>query len=266
MILPREKLFGRATVSRQNPHPARQGSACPEREAVRLGGCASTGQQRGLYNNAYVSTSNPAVSISVNGIPWKTGGRSHGYLRNASMVGGPSPDVYTQVFGTDARSPMATITHAVVNDRWYWNDVTLRVGAIDEENVVIGGAGFRAFTYLVPRNNDPFGGVVGDPTDNGPAYWIARYFARVVDFRLGKIILEYREPAPQGMVSLSGNPIGQSGFVSQFEKRAEKAFSLGTPGSVGQITNSRPADIRWAFMRDEFLGDCTENQPDFNDD
>ena len=35
-----------------------------------LGGCASTGQQRGLYNNAYVSTSNPAVSISVNGIPW----------------------------------------------------------------------------------------------------------------------------------------------------------------------------------------------------
>ena len=231
-----------------------------------LGGCASTGQQRGLYNNAYVSTSNPAVSISVNGIPWKTGGRSHGYLRNASMVGGPSPDVYTQVFGTDARSPMATITHAVVNDRWYWNDVTLRVGAIDEENVVIGGAGFRAFTYLVPRNNDPFGGVVGDPTDNGPAYWIARYFARVVDFRLGKIILEYREPAPQGMVSLSGNPIGQSGFVSQFEKRAEKAFSLGTPGSVGQITNSRPADIRWAFMRDEFLGDCTKNQPDFNDD
>ena len=110
------------------------------------------------------------------------------------------------------------------------------------------------------------GGVVGDPTDNGPAYWIARYFARVVDFRLGKIILEYREPAPQGMVSLSGNPVGQSGFVSQFEKRAEKAFSLGTPGSVGQITNSRPADIRWAFMRDEFLGDCTENQPDFNDD
>ena len=93
------------------------------------------------------------------------------------MVGGPSPDVYTQVFGTDARSPMATITHAVVNDRWYWNDVTPRVGAIDEENVVIGGAGFRAFTYLVPRNNDPFGGVVGDPTDNGPAYWIARYFA-----------------------------------------------------------------------------------------
>ena len=165
------------------------------------------------------------MSISVNGIPWKTGGRSHGYLRNASMVGGPSPDVYTQVFGTDARSPMATITHAVVNDRWYWNDVTPRVGAIDEENVVIGGAGFRAFTYLVPRNNDPFGGVVGDPTDNG-----------------------------------------QSGFVSQFEKRAEKAFSLGTPGSVGQITNSRPADIRWAFMRDEFLGDCTENQPDFNDD
>ena len=231
-----------------------------------LGGCASTGQQRGLYNNAYVSTSNPAVSISVNGIPWKTGGRSHGYLRNARMVGGPSPDVYTQVFGTDARSPMATITHAVVNDRWYWNDVTPRVGAIDEENVVIGGAGFRAFTYLVPRNNDPFGGVVGDPTDNGPAYWIARYFARVVDFRLGKIILEYREPAPQGMVSLSGNPVGQSGFVSQFEKRAEKAFSLGTPGSVGQITNSRPADIRWAFMRDEFLGDCTENQPDFNDD
>lgn len=88
----------------------------------------------------------------------------------------------------------------------------------------------------------------------------------MVDFRLGKIILEYREPAPQGMVSLSGNPVGQSGFVSQFEKRAEKAFSLGTPGSVGQITNSRPADIRWAFMRDEFLGDCTENQPDFNDD
>lgn len=35
VILPREKLFGRATVSRQNPHPARQGSACPEREAVR---------------------------------------------------------------------------------------------------------------------------------------------------------------------------------------------------------------------------------------
>lgn len=234
--------------------------------ALALGGCVSTAQQRGLYNNAYVSTSSPAVSVAVKGIPWKTGGRGHGYLRNAAMVGGPSPDVYTEVYGTDAGSPMATVTHAIVNDRWYWNDVTPRVGAIDEETVVLGGAAFRAFTYLVPRNNDPFGGVVGDPTEKGQAYWIARYFARVVDFRQGKLILEYREPAPQGMVTLSGNPVGQGEFVSRFEQRAAQAFALGVPGEVGQIVNGRPADVRWAFMRDEFLGDCTEREPDYCND
>ena len=227
-------------------------------------------QQRGIADGAYVSTSRPAISVAVSGLPLKTGGFGHGMLREPSAAGPLTIDVHSYVYGRSAQGPQASVTHAELPGGWFWTTVTPRFGAIDEGMEVYDGQKYTAFTYLVPSRTDPFAGVLGEPVQTGgrETYWIARYFASVRNMMRDKIILEYREPAPANLTDLSSRPVGMENYLEQFEERARKAFSVRLPASpLAQVQSGTAyAGIRWQFMRDEFLGPVMEedNNPDAN--
>lgn len=228
-----------------------------------LGGCQAGFQQRGLdAQGAYVSTSRPAIQVAVPGLPWKAGGFSSGRLYDANMAGGLVLDVRSHVYAAGPQGPEASVTHAELPAGWIWTTVHPRPGAVNEGMEVFGGKGWTAFTYLVPRRTDPFAGTAGEPVDAGedgaPCYWLARYCALVCNYRLTKIILEYREPAPEGMTGLSPLPFGQEGFVKGFEERARKAFQVMAPAPAAPVQQGGMGGIRWQFMDDRFLGDVME--------
>ncbi len=239
---------------------------------VLLAGCAQT-QQRGVSGQAYVSTSRPAVAVHVaKDIPLLTSGRGTGRLLRPNMAGGLALTVRTAVFGTDARSPMAIVTHAELPTAWWiWTTVYPRPHASALSTEFVSGQAFAAFTYLVPCKNDPYAGLVGDPQqiekegvrdgdDPAPAYWLARYFALRTNFNHDKIILEYREPAPAGLVTMDAVPYGMEATIKAFEARARAAFSLSAPGD-GPIQGGFPEGVRWQFMTDPYLGDVMYQEP-----
>lgn len=236
-----------------------------------LAGC-SQAQQRGVSGQAYVSTSRPALAVHVTkDIPLLTSGRGTGRLLRPNMAG-LQLTVRTAVFGTDARSPMAIITHAELPSSWWiWTTVYPRPNASALSTEFVSGQAFAAFTYLVPCKNDPYAGLVGDPQnieregvrdgdDPAPAYWLARYFALRTNFNHDKIILEYREPAPEGLVTMKDIPYGMETAIREFEARARAAFTLSAPGD-GPVQGGFPQGVRWQYMTDPYLGDVINQEP-----
>ena len=236
-------------------------------------GC-SAAQQRGVAGDAYVSTSRPAVAVHVKDMPLVTSGRGTGHLLRPNMAGAVPVTVRTAVFGSKASAPMAIVTHAELpNDLWIWTSVYPRPRSSKLTTEVVGGQPFAAFTYLVPCKNDPYAGLVGDPTkivkegyrdgdDPAPAYWIARYFALRTNFNHDKIILEYREPAPKGLETMENIPFGMTDQIREFEDRARKAFTLDLPDpKLGPIQSGFPRGVRWQFMSDPYLGDVLFQEP-----
>lgn len=237
-----------------------------------LVGCQSA-QQRGMAGSTYVSTSRPAVTMTARDIPLVTAGRGSGQLFRPNMTG-VRVYVRTAVYASAPDKPMAVVAHAELpNDWWIWTTVLPRVGAIHESTEVIDGVAFTAFTYLVPRKNDPFGGLAGEstqtpedakdlPEQQVDAHWIARYFAARTNFNRDKLILEYREPAPAGLRDLSSLPYGTTDAIAAFEKRAREAFSLGVPSDdLGPVVDGYPRGVRWQYMSDSFLGDVMQLEP-----
>ena len=227
------------------------------------GGCQAGFQQRGIDGQgAYVSSTRPAIQVAVPGLAWKAGGFGTGRLFDANMAGGLVLDVRSHVFAAGPQGPAASVTHAELPRGWFWTTVHPRPGAINEGMEVFGGKGWASFTYLVPRKTDPFAGIAGEPAEAGedgaPCYWIARYCALVCNFRLTKIILEYREPAPAGMTALAPMPFGQESFVKGFEERARKAFAVMAPAPAAPFQPDDTRHVRWQFMDDRFLGDVME--------
>lgn len=240
-----------------------------------LGACA-TAQQRGVAGNAYVSTTRPAIAVHVKDLPPVTSGRGTGTLYRPNAMGALTLTVRTAVFGNE--KALALVTHAELpNPTWIWTTVYARPGGSQVTTEVIDGASFAAFTYLVPMDNDPYAGLVGDPVeapeeegadagkrgkDFRPHYWLARYLALRTNFNQDKIILEYREPAPGEWVDMTSVPFGMADELEAFEKRAREAFSLGLPSDVaGPVEGGYPTGVRWKFMSDAYLGDVMRQEP-----
>ncbi|MDO5536409.1 MAG: DUF4851 domain-containing protein [Desulfovibrionaceae bacterium] len=231
--------------------------------ALLVSGCVA-GQQRGMAGSIYVSTSRPALAVSAPALALKTAGRGTGTLYKPNMGGGVNVTVRTAVYASAPNAPMALVTHAELpSENWIWTTIYPRVGGINLRPEVIGGQGFTAFTYLVPCRNDPFGGLAGETPEEGQqAYWLARYFAARVNFNQDKIILEYREPAPAGLVSLETIPYGMTEDLAAFEERARKAFETTDPEALrDQVRDGYPDGVRWHYMSDLYLGDVLLREP-----
>lgn len=218
-------------------------------------GC-NAAQQRGMLGSAYVSTTRPAISVEAKNMPLLTAGQGSTNLTWSGMMGGLPIRVWLAVYGTGDISPMAVVAQAEVPQGWYWDSIMRRPFSVDEGVEVFDGVGYQACTYIVDSSHDPFGALVAGKTTTGqPVRWLARGFAARYNFNDDKIIMEYREPLPAGIESLSVLPLGTADTLRAFEQRARETFSVGpVPSNLSQLRQGYAQGVQWQYMDENFLG------------
>ncbi|MDY3809024.1 DUF4851 domain-containing protein [Desulfovibrio porci] len=228
-------------------------------------GC-SAAQQRGMVGSAYVSTARPAIAVEAKNMPLLTAGRGSANLTRSSMAGGLPIRVWLAVYGAGDISPMAVVAQAEVPQGWYWDGIMRRPFSVDDGVEVFDGVGYQACTYIVDSSRDPFGALVAGKTPEGrPVRWLARGFAARYNFNDDKIIMEYREPLPAGIESLSALPLGAADTLKDFEQRARETFSVGpVPADLSPLRQGYAQGVQWQYMDESFLG--TVSQYDFFND
>ncbi len=238
-----------------------------------LAGCAASGggQQRGLQNGAYASSARPSISLGAKSLPLLLGGEGRARLMRCGVIGGlPIRDWYA-IYGVPGKGPLAIVAHGELPVQWRWDGDMRRPFSINVGTEVFAGESFQAFTYAAETERDPFARLTNPQTleqkDAVPQRWIVRAFATRCNFDLGKIIMEYREPLPDDIVSLTALPYGRADYVSRFEQRAREAFSVQTPlANTGNIEKRYVGDdVLWQYMNEVFWGTASYNDA-FRDD
>ena len=228
-------------------------------------GC-NAAQQRGMLGSAYVSTARPAITVEAGNMPLLTAGRGTANLTRSSMMGGLPIDVWLAVYGAGASGPLAVAAQAEVPQGWHWDGIMRRPFSMNEAVEIFDGMGYQACTYIVDGSRDPFGALVAGKTPEGrPMRWLARGFAARYNFNSDKIIMEYREPLPAGIESLSALPRGAADRLNGFEQRAREIFSVGpAPADRSPLRQGYAQGVQWQYMDESFLG--TVSQYDFFND
>lgn len=227
---------------------------------VTILGCADA-LKRGMLGEAYISTARPSITLQAKNMPLMLAGQGMPNLFWTGEAGGLGIDVWLAVYGTGGLAPLAIVAQAQTPQGWYWDSVSAKPFSVDEGTAVFNNVGYLGCTYIVDPANDPFRNLVtGVQPDGSPQLWLARSFAARYNFNNDKIILEYREPLPAGITSLSQIPYGYGDYLLQFAQRAQNAFEVG-PGPSnpqGVITNYTNA-ILWQLMGQNFLGTVSQN-------
>lgn len=224
-----------------------------------LSGC-SQALQRGMLGNAYISTARPAIRLEVKDMPLLASGEGYCNMYWTGMLGGLPIQMWMAVYGEGGLSPLAVVAQAQVPQGWYWDGIMRRPFSVDEGTAAFGGVTYDAFTYLVDPANDPFGALItGVQPDGRPQMWIARAFAARYNFNQDKIILEYREPLPAAITSLTALPLGYGDFLLQFAQRARSVFEVGpVPAEHKDVRKSYIQGIEWQYMGQNFLGSVSK--------
>lgn len=223
--------------------------------AFLLAGCGQS-LQRGMLDNAYVSTSRPSITIAVNNLPLMEAGRGMCNMPWTGELGGLPVDVWIAVYGEGGLAPMAITAQAQTPQNWYWDSITPRPFSVNEDTVAYNGVTYMAWSYIVDPAKDPFGSLcTGTRPDGQPQLWIARAFAARYNFNMDKIILEYREPLPAAITSLQNLPLGYGDFLLQFAQRARDAFKVSAgPQNPAGISTGYIQGIQWQYMGQGYLG------------
>lgn len=216
--------------------------------------------QRGMLDGAYVSTSRPAIAISVRDMPLMASGQGMASLVWNDMLGGLNIQMWMAVYGTGGLAPLAVVAQADVPQGWYWDGILTRPFSVDVGNENFNGVGYQACTILVNPEKSPFGGLItGVRSDGQPQLWVARYMAARYNFNDSKIILQYMEPLPEGITSLTALPLGMGDFLQQFAQRARNAFVVqNSPANPSDITSGYIQGIGWTQMGTNFLGTASK--------
>lgn len=228
--------------------------------AASLWGCAEA-LQRGMLDNAYISTARPSISLEAKNMPLMLAGRGTCNLAWTGMLGGLPIQVWLAVYGTGGLAPMAIVAQAQTPEGWYWDGIMRRPFSVDDSTAVFNGVTYQACTFIVDPAHDPFGSLMTGVQPNGePQLWITRAYAARYNFNDDKIIMEYREPLPAGIVSLSDLPYGQSDFLTQFNERARNTFEV-TPGPANPsgVRKGYANAVQWQLMGQSFLGTASKN-------
>lgn len=228
-----------------------------------LAGCTGA-QQRGMAGDTYVSTSRPALAVRAASLPLITSGFGYAKMSEPGVLGGLSVDSWVAVYGKEpGKGPFAAVVMAELDSLWFWNNTLYHPFAVNHRPEVIDGMGFDACTYLVSERRDPFLALM-DPESQAaaekkevsPRRWMARTFAARSNFNQVKIVLEYREPLPEGVTSLESLPYGQGSLLADFEQRAREAFRIGNIPSAS-IVSGEARGIRWQYLDEKILGTVT---------
>lgn len=228
--------------------------------ALLVAGC-SQALQRGMVGQTYISTARPAISIDVKNLPLMASGQGTANLFWTGMLGGLNIDLWMAVYGQGGLAPMAITAQAQVPDGWMWDGIMRRPFSVDDSVEVFNGVTYQACTFIVNPANDPFGSLVtGVKADGHPQMWMVRAYAARFNFNSDKIIMEYREPLPDGVTSLTALPLGQANLLAEFAQRARDAFTVGPcpPNPVG-VVDGYIQGIQWKYMGQTFLGTASQN-------
>lgn len=212
--------------------------------------------QRGMLGPVYVSTARPDIAIEARNMPVMTAGRGMTNLIWSDMLGGLPIQMWMAVYGEGGLAPLAIVAQAAVPQGWYWDGIMRHPQSVDEAVESFGGVGYQACTFIVDPARDPFSGLVTTVhPDGSPQRWLARSFAARFNFNDDKIIMEYREPLPEGVDSLTALPFGQAELLSGFEQRARDAFAVGVaPRNLEGVSTGFIQGIQWQYMGQNFLG------------
>lgn len=229
--------------------------------AIALMGCGQA-LQRGLADHAYVSTARPNISIQAKDMPLMTHGQSVVNMNWTGVMGGLPVDVWLAIYGQGGLAPMAIAGQAQLPSDWVWDASMARPFSVDEGHAVFANATYEAWTYIVPHDRDPFMRLVtGVQADGQPQLWIARAFASRFNFNQDKIFMEYREPLPADIASLTSLPLGRDSFLREFARRAEAAFSVGSAPAGVKASGGYANGVQWQYMDQSFLGTVTRQEP-----
>lgn len=222
---------------------------------VSLAACAQA-LQRGMLDNTYISTARPNISLSAKSLPLLTSCQGICNLNWTGVMGGLPIQMWVAVYGQGALAPMAIAAQAQVPQNWQWDSDMRRPFSVDDGTVVFNGATYDACTFIVDPAKDPFGNLVtAVHPDGSPQLWLVRSFSARFNFNMDKIILEYREPLPEGITSLTALPYGSSSLLRDFDERARNAFIVANaPADVSKVSRDFADNIRWQYMNQKFLG------------
>lgn len=223
--------------------------------AIVLWGCGQ-GLQRGMLGTTYVSTARPAISVTAPNLPLMLAGSGTANLFWTGVLGGLPIDVWLAVYGTGGLAPLAIAAQAQTPQSWIWDSDMFKPFSVDHGNEVFNGADYQACTFIVNPQNDPFGALVtGARPDGAPQLWLVRAFQSRYNYNQDKIILQYREPLPDGVTSLTALPLGQDKLLPEFAQRARQAFAVGSaPAGDPKVRAQYANGIQWQYMGQNFLG------------
>lgn len=228
-----------------------------------LAACTA-GQQRGLVGDTYVSSSQPTLALKARDLPLMGSVAGTSRLTSSGAMGGLPIDSWITVYGKgDGVSPLAIVAHGEVPNGWYWDGIMRQPFSIDEGVETIGNLGFQACTYVVSARRDAFlpledpeGARILAQDGTPPRRWLARMFANRFNFDTDKIVLEYREPLPDDITSITALPLGRADYIAAFEQRAREAFAaepVSIPASGMTRANSLGA-LQWRYLDEIFWG------------
>lgn len=216
--------------------------------------------QRGMLGNAYVSTARPAISLEAKDLPLMTAGFGVCNLYWTGMMGGLPIDVWLAVYGQGGLAPLAIVAQAQTPQGWYWDSQMRRPFSVDDTVEIFNGAAYQACTFIVDPARDPFGDLAtGVRPDGQPQLWLVRAYASRFNFNSDKIIMEYREPLPEGLTSLTNLPYGQANVLRDFAQRAHDTFAVGPcPARPADVKRGYPQGVQWQYMGQKFLGEASQ--------
>lgn len=221
-------------------------------------GCSQS-LQRGMLDNAYISTARPAISLAARDMPLLASGEGIANMYWTGVLGGLPVQMWIAVYGEGGLAPMAIVAQAQTPQGWHWDGIMALPFSVDNSTAAFNGVTYQAWTYIVDPAKDPFGALVtGVQPDGQPQRWIARAFAARFNFNTDKIILEYREPLPPEITTLTAMPLGYGDFLMQFAQRAQSAFVVGpAPANPEGVKKRYIRGIEWQYMGQNFLGTVT---------
>ncbi len=230
---------------------------------------ACNGLKRGVDGSTYVSTGKPSFSVAVPSLPLRTSGSINASITTSNNLGGVPINAWIAVYGGDnIEQPMAIISQASIKSPYYFDYNSIKFNSIARENVSMGKFNFQACTYLITNmQKNAFvaltPGLADINKDNEQkTYIIVRSFATRTDFDEGKIILEYREKAPDNFEDIKALPFGAQTFLEEFNKRAMSAFVFDAQNYNDQnIKNIYAQGIATRYLDENFWGSVSYHDP-----
>ncbi len=187
---------------------------------------ACTPLMRGVEGGKLLSGGRPPLTVGC-ALPLKAAGWAAPFIM--TDLGFKAPDTWLTVYGAeDAASPLAVAVFSEAPElmEWHYPSFSPSDGPITGEDE-LGGRVFASSVRITDAAGDPFTPLLGLDEDAAASLrWLSQRYTAMAEFRKSKIILEYREPLPEGLDELPTVMFFADERVKAFSWRARQAFEV----------------------------------------